>query len=699
MIQKGVFAMSAQPLLSIGMIVKNESRCLEKCLKALEPLRSAIPCELVIADTGSTDSTKEIASRYADTLFDFPWVNDFSKARNAVMDRCKGIWFMTLDADEYLESSPDELIALVTDKSNLKYSCATFVKRNYSSITLQGLYNDFSAIRIVKLTPNVRYTGAIHEKLNNIDMSTCVTLSKTIFAHDGYATIDADLSKEKAKRNLALLEIEYQKTPNDATIILQLIESAHVSKKESYEKSVLGMNFISKLNKNSADWKLIAPAIARKILQYAVSNNFSEVSEWFDWTYKNLPDSSFTLIDTTYLYAQWLFSIENFELAEATGKQYLENIKNFEARKNNTVESMISSMLFSHELYQQNIAVLIAKAAIENGNTASAIEYLKNIDISSAYKEAIIDWLNTLSKIDSDEAIKILKLHSDSFSDSVTDMIRDFLFSEFSSKHADTNHLKKYTILNSDVGLYAKIAVTEDINDTKRLVECLENFDEIPPCVFLKILENNFNVSNKFYRIALEKLQKLFDDIIENHKNPEDIILKYTSAEALSDFNQLSFAFNLLISFWSKEKSSNEESLIEFKNRFYEISKLLLTNLYNADILANEETFCTLPTSHQFAIYYVLAIEAEDFKEKISLLRQAIKQATELKQLVTFTLEEFKKEQTKLARDKQLSASPELLEMAKNIKALLSNYAEDDPALIAIKQSPVYKQVAHLIED
>ena len=65
-----------QPLLSIGMIVKNEERCLEKCLKALEPLRQAIPCELVIADTGSTDKTKEIASKYADILFDFIWVND-----------------------------------------------------------------------------------------------------------------------------------------------------------------------------------------------------------------------------------------------------------------------------------------------------------------------------------------------------------------------------------------------------------------------------------------------------------------------------------------------------------------------------------------------------------------------------------------------------------------------------------------------
>ena len=206
--------MASQPLLSIGMIVKNESRCLEKCLKALEPLRNATECELIIADTGSTDNTKEIAQRFADTLFDFEWVNDFSKARNAVMDRAKGKWFMTLDADEYLESSPDELVSLVTNEDNLKYSCATFVKRNYASVTLQGLYNDFAAIRIVRLTPEVRYTGTIHEKLTSIDLGKCVTLSNTIFAHDGYATIDADLSKQKAERNLKLLEEEYDKEVN-----------------------------------------------------------------------------------------------------------------------------------------------------------------------------------------------------------------------------------------------------------------------------------------------------------------------------------------------------------------------------------------------------------------------------------------------------------------------------------------------------
>ena len=37
------------------------SRFFTESLKALQPLRDAIPCQLVIADTGSTDGTREIA--------------------------------------------------------------------------------------------------------------------------------------------------------------------------------------------------------------------------------------------------------------------------------------------------------------------------------------------------------------------------------------------------------------------------------------------------------------------------------------------------------------------------------------------------------------------------------------------------------------------------------------------------------------
>ena len=73
-----------KPVLSIGIIFKNEIRCLDRCLKSLQPLRDALPCELVMADTGSGDGSREVAERYADILFDFPWINDFAAARKKV---------------------------------------------------------------------------------------------------------------------------------------------------------------------------------------------------------------------------------------------------------------------------------------------------------------------------------------------------------------------------------------------------------------------------------------------------------------------------------------------------------------------------------------------------------------------------------------------------------------------------------------
>ena len=91
----------SKPLLSIGMIIKNEMRCLERCLKSLEPLRAQIPCQLVIADTGSTDGSRALAERYADILVDYLWNQDFAAARNAVLERCTGIWYLTVDADDW----------------------------------------------------------------------------------------------------------------------------------------------------------------------------------------------------------------------------------------------------------------------------------------------------------------------------------------------------------------------------------------------------------------------------------------------------------------------------------------------------------------------------------------------------------------------------------------------------------------------
>ena len=41
---------------------------------------------------------------------------------------------------------------------------------------------------------------------------------------------------------------------------------------------------------------------------------------------------------------------------------------------------------------------------------------------------------------------------------------------------------------------------------------------------------------------------------------------------------------------------------------------------------------------------------------------------------------------------------PELLDLAGKVRDLLALYPQDDPAVVAIKASDVYKRVAHLIE-
>lgn len=85
--------------ISVCMIVKNEEKVLARCLDSLKGLYE----ELIIVDTGSTDSTRAIAEKYTDKVYDFEWVEDFSKARNYAMSLATMDYIYMADADEVLD--------------------------------------------------------------------------------------------------------------------------------------------------------------------------------------------------------------------------------------------------------------------------------------------------------------------------------------------------------------------------------------------------------------------------------------------------------------------------------------------------------------------------------------------------------------------------------------------------------------------
>ena len=68
-----------RPVLSACLIVKNEARYLDGCLRSLGGLVD----EVVVVDTGSTDGSERIARKRGARVFDFEWTDDFAAARPA----------------------------------------------------------------------------------------------------------------------------------------------------------------------------------------------------------------------------------------------------------------------------------------------------------------------------------------------------------------------------------------------------------------------------------------------------------------------------------------------------------------------------------------------------------------------------------------------------------------------------------------
>ncbi|HWY86284.1 MAG TPA: glycosyltransferase, partial [Gemmataceae bacterium] len=92
------------PSVSLCMIVKNEEDNLPACLASV----SGLTDEIIVVDTGSTDRTREIARDAGAKVFEFPWVDSFSAARNESIRHASGQWIFWMDADDRLDDENRE---------------------------------------------------------------------------------------------------------------------------------------------------------------------------------------------------------------------------------------------------------------------------------------------------------------------------------------------------------------------------------------------------------------------------------------------------------------------------------------------------------------------------------------------------------------------------------------------------------------
>lgn len=145
--------------ISLCLIVRNEEDNIKRCLDSFKGIYD----ELIIVDTGSVDKTKEICSLYTSNIFDFNWINDFSKARNYGISKASKEYIMWVDADDYItEINRDKIINL---KKNISCDVAMIKYNNYYDLDDKPVLTYYRE-RIFKNNKNYYFNDPIHEYVN-----------------------------------------------------------------------------------------------------------------------------------------------------------------------------------------------------------------------------------------------------------------------------------------------------------------------------------------------------------------------------------------------------------------------------------------------------------------------------------------------------------------------------------------------------
>lgn len=198
-----------------AIIVKNEERCIERCLNSILGAFD----EIIVVDSGSTDRTLSLIRQYPDVkLYQTDWEDSFAALRNEALARTTSDWVFWLDADEWLESEDKEIVRIAAGM----FDAMTFIPSLQPCLVnhVNGKeVMEFSVSRIFPTNRGLRYSGRIHEQLatEREGIYTSNVLHKPVrirLHHDGYEP-DIKSLKNKIERNIGLLRKMTEEEPDN----------------------------------------------------------------------------------------------------------------------------------------------------------------------------------------------------------------------------------------------------------------------------------------------------------------------------------------------------------------------------------------------------------------------------------------------------------------------------------------------------
>ena len=204
--------------LSVALIVRDEATMLAEALRSV----SSVADEIVVVDTGSTDRTREIAAAQGAKVFEFPWQDDFSAARNRALQEVCGDWVLWLDAGERLSATDAPALRQFVDRK-ADPSRAYLLMIEVPAETPDGEAEQIACVRLVPNRTELKFQGRVRETLHasllEANMAVDITpwrIDRTRIEHD------AERKQRKASRNLKLAQLELAEDHREPRVLLAL---------------------------------------------------------------------------------------------------------------------------------------------------------------------------------------------------------------------------------------------------------------------------------------------------------------------------------------------------------------------------------------------------------------------------------------------------------------------------------------------
>jgi len=186
--------------LTVCMISRNEEKCIGQAINSVMPVAD----EIIINDTGSTDGTLDILSKYGDTVrvMHTKWDDDFSKARNLSLKFASCDWIMFLDCDDILPPTSIKRINQLKNDPLDRYFYFKVI------CTKNGLPIGSSLLQ-ARMFPNradVNFIYPIHEQISVKALKAGLKpmTSDVSIHHTGYE--DEGVNEDKQDRNINIIK-------------------------------------------------------------------------------------------------------------------------------------------------------------------------------------------------------------------------------------------------------------------------------------------------------------------------------------------------------------------------------------------------------------------------------------------------------------------------------------------------------------